>query len=189
MHKTLRVLIVTLAAHGLVVFSASAQEAEKPENLIKGDLDHGFIFSIDDKLSTIDGDFANFTGAHLGWLINHKLLIAVAGYGTSTEPNGLDMGYGGLLVEYFFDPNKLFNYSVRSLIGGGGADSYGRHGHGHGVDLDGFFVAEPEARVTLNVMGPFRMGFGVGYRFVGGGPDDFGLGGPTFNISFKFGKF
>ena len=75
---------------------------------------------------------------------------------------------------------------MRGLIGGGGADNGHRH---RGHDVSGFFVAEPEARVTLNVLRPFRLGFGIGYRFVGGGPSDFGLSGPTFSISFKFGKF
>ena len=184
--KRLRALLGVLAIIGFSGIGAQAQEREEPETLIKGHIDNGFVFSFDDKLSTIDGDFANFTGIHTGWLINYRFLIALAGYGTTDAPRGLDMGYGGVLVEYFFDPNKLFNYSVRSLFGGGGAD--GRHHH-HGHDVDGFFVAEPEARVTLNVLRPFRLGFGIGYRLVSGGPSDLGLSGPTFSISIKFGKF
>ena len=58
-----------------------------------------------------------------------------------------------------------------------------------GRDVDGFFVAEPEARVTLNVLKPFRIGFGLGYRFVGSDSRDLGLSGPTFTFSFKFGMF
>ena len=42
------------------------------------------------------------------------------------------MTYGGLLLEYFFDPNKLINYSVSGLIGGGGVDFYSHRGRHHG---------------------------------------------------------
>ena len=184
--KRLRALLGVLAIIGFSGIGAQAQEREEPETLIKGHIDNGFVFSFDDKLSTIDGNFANFAGIHTGWLINHRFLIALAGYGTTDASRGLDMGYGGVLVEYFFDRNKLFNYSVRGLIGGGGADNLHRH---HGHDVHGFFVAEPEARVTLNVLRPFRLGFGIGYRLVSGGPSDLGLSGPTFSISIKFGKF
>jgi len=55
--------------------------------------------------------------------------------------------------------------------------------------VKGFFIAEPEARVTLNVVKPFRIGFGLGYRFVGGGSHRLDLSGPTFAFSFKFGNF
>jgi hypothetical protein len=192
--KRLRVLLALFAIIGLSGNGARAQdkepEREKPDTLIKGDIDHGFVFSFDDKLSSIDGDFANFTGIHVGWLIDHRFLIGLAGYGTTDAPRGVGMGYGGVVVAYFFDPNKMFNYSVRGLIGGGGADNNGYHHHrGHDDFIDGFLVAEPEVRGTLNVLGPFRLGFGVGYRFVGGAGSGHGLSGPTFNISFKFGKF
>ena len=104
--KRLRALLGVLAIIGFSGIGAQAQEREEPETLIKGHIDNGFVFSFDDKLSTIDGNFANFAGIHTGWLINHRFLIALAGYGTTDASRGLDMGYGGVLVEYFFDPNK-----------------------------------------------------------------------------------
>ena len=161
-----------------------AQESERPETLIEGDIEHGFIISPDVKLSTLDGHFSTFGGFHVGWLANHTFMIGFAAYGSGGDgPNAVDMAYGGLQLEYFFDPNKLFNYSARCLIGGGTVDARYRH-----PSDPAFFVAEPEGRVTLNVFQPFRIGIGVGYRLVAA-DSPFDLGGPTLSFSFKFGKF
>ena len=178
-----------LLSSGLCAAPAAAQSetSEETETLIKSEIESGFLFSIDDKLSSIDGEFANFVGFHAGWLVNHEFLLGFAAYGSTAGPAGVDMAYGGLQLEYFFNPNKLFNYSLRGLIGGGGIDSY--RGRRHHSDVSGFFVFEPEARVTLNVLRPFRIGFGLGYRFANGHPSPLNPGGPTFNISFKLGKF
>ena len=188
MHIRFLVVLFCLSATQ-VLAQESPQDSKDAETLVPGDFDNGFVLAFDDKLSVIDGDFANFAGLHGGWLIDHSFLIGMAGYGTTDTARGLDMGYGGLLLEYFFNPNKLWNYSVRGLIGGGGAENFGNPHHRPGHDVDGFFVAEPEARVTLNVLKPFRIGFGLGYRFVGGDSRDLGLSGPTFSFSFKFGMF
>lgn len=184
----LSVALSLLSIGGSVASAAAQSEAsDQTETLIKGKIESGFVFAIDEKLSSIDGDFANFVGFHTGWLVNHKFLLGLAAYGSTDAPHGLDEAYGGLQLEYFFNPNKLFNYSVRGLIGGGGVDSYGHRGH-HSI-ATGFFVFEPEARVTLNLLRPVRIGFGLGYRFTEGGAGSVNPGGPTFSISFKFGKF
>ena len=167
--------------------TTTAQESEDPETLVKGHIEHGFILSPDVKLSTLDGQFTTFGGFHAGWLANHTFMIGFAAYGSDGDgPSALDMAYGGFQLEYFFNPNKLFNYSVRGLIGGGTVDA--NHGHHRHPSDPAFFVAEPEGRITLNVINPFRIGIGVGYRFVAG-DTPFDLGGPTLSFSFKFGKF
>ena len=178
----------------LVLFCLSAtnilaQDSEEADTLISSDFDNGWVVAFDDKLSTVDGDFANFAGVHGGWLIDHSFLLGGAVYGATNSPFGLDFAYGGVLVEYFFNPNKVVNYSVRGVIGGGGLGHFDNHGHRGRSDVEGFFIAEPEARVTLNVLKPFRIGFGLGYRFVGGDSSRLDLSGPTFAVSFKFGNF
>ena len=185
----IRCLLVLFCLFSVHIFAQeSSEESQDTETLLPSDFDNGFIVAFDDKLSTLDGNFANFAGFHGGWLIDHSFLIGMAAYGTTAD-RGFEMGYGGFLIEYFFNPNKLFNYSIRGLIGGGGIENYGNRHQGFGHDLDGFFVAEPEARVTLNVSKPFRIGFGLGYRFVGADSSDLDLSGPTFSFSFKFGIF
>ena len=186
----IRCLLVLFCLFSTHIFAQeSSEESQDTETLVPSDFDNGFVVAFEDKLSTLDGNFANFAGLHGGWLIDHSFLIGMAGYGTTDSHRGFEMAYGGLVLEYFFNPNKLFNYSIRGLIGGGGVDNHGNWPHGPGFDVDGLFVAEPEARVTLNVLKPFRIGFGLGYRFVGGDSRDLGLSGPTFSFSFKFGIF
>lgn len=53
-----------------------------------------------------------------------------------------------------------------------------------------FFVAEPEANVMLNVTEKFRLGFGGGYRFIGGaGPLQNALDGFTASVALKLAFF
>ena len=166
--------------------SASGQEEKETETLVKGKLHNGWMISFEDKLSEVNGAFTNFAGFQGGWIINHSFLIGFSVLG-STSDNRVDMTYGGLKLEYFLNSKKLLNYSFSTLIGGGCVDSYshpGRHGH-----EDGFFVAEPGAHVTINVLKNFRIGFGAGYRFVSGGDSGLDLGAPTMSFSFKFGSF
>ena len=102
--KRLRALLGVLAIIGFSGIGAQAQEREEPETLIKGQRlrllvrrtsyrwQRQFRYTrvvssrSTNKLSTIDGNFANFAGIHTGWLINHRFLIALAGYGTTDAP-------------------------------------------------------------------------------------------------------
>ena len=157
---------------------ALAQEESKQEVLVEG-LENGWYVAGSVKFSEVDGRFANFVGPYGGWLINHKFLLGGGGYGL-TNQRGLEMGYGGLVLEYFINPSSLVNVSVKGLIGGG-STSWNWE--------DPFFVAEPEVKVNLNVTEFFRIGFGGGYRFVSGNRHDDRLRGPSATVDLKFGVF
>ena len=52
---------------------------------------------------------------------------------------------------------------------------------------EGFFIAEPEANVMLNITEKIRLGFGGGYRFIGAaGRTNDRLEGFTANAALKF---
>jgi hypothetical protein len=164
----------------LVALAASAQEPEQ-EVLVDRDHDNGYSLGFDVKFSEIDGDFTNFVGLHAGWLINHRFLIGVAGYGKTTGIDRSQMGYGGLTLEYFLRPERLWNVSIAGLIGGG-AISWNW--------TDPFFVGEPEAKLNLNLSKRWRLSLGGGYRFVGGAPGPDGrLSGFVGDVAIKFGSF
>jgi hypothetical protein len=169
----------------LVVFavapvSGAAQHRQEPETLISGDVEHGFYLSPDVKFSEVDGEFANFVGLHGGWIFNRKFMVGFGGHGLTNEPNRIHMGYGGLVLEYFFFPEKLWHFAVRGLIGAGGVEWH-RRGH-----TDAFFVAEPEVNLMLNVTRRFHIGFGTGYRYIrDAGPRNDDLSGPTANMTFR----
>ena len=180
MHKKLSVVGAALFVVSLALApTAVAQEESKPEVLLVG-IENGYFFAVENKFSEMGGGFANFVGVYGGWLINHKLLLGAGGYGKATDVNWFEMGYGGFVVEYFVNPNRLVNFSVKGLVGGGGAS--------HLWD-DSFFVAEPEARMTLNVTEWFRLGLGGGYRWTPGSSRNSDLSGWTVSVAAKFGSF
>ena len=128
------------------------------------------------KFSTIDGKFANFVGLRGGILLNDKFLIGAGGYGLTNVSRLPAVGYGGLVLDYAPYSRDLVHLTVGGLIGGGGIP---------GIS---FFVAEPEARLRVNITRWFRISFGGGYRFIGGaGCANSALRGPvaTFSTEFK----
>ena len=142
---------------------------------------HGYSVAFDVRFSELNGDFTNFVGLYGGWLINHRFLLGVGGYGKTSGVDRSQMGYGGLVLEYFIRPERLWNPSVKMLVGGG-AISWNW--------TDPFFVAEPEVKMNLNLSRRWRLAFGGGYRFVGGAPGrDGALSGFLADVAIKFGSF
>lgn len=72
-------------------------------------------------ITEVDGEFAGLAGFYGGWLINQKFLIGGAAYFQTNGGNESDMKYGGAVFEYFFNPLRVANISVRGLVGGGTA--------------------------------------------------------------------
>ena len=129
-------LVTTLSTAARAQTPAQTKDESRPEVLVNG-VDSGAMIALDTKFSEIDGRFENFVGVYGGWLVNKRFLLGGGIYGKTT---GAEMGYGGLVVEYFIHPNRLVNVSVRGLVGGGGTCC------GWG---DPFFVVEPVAHLEL----------------------------------------
>lgn len=170
--------------------------------LIGGDGSHGGYGGLVFKYSKVNGNYRTFVGAKGGWVINHTFVVGLAGYGLIDEfdedwwyydfDSGLQMGYGGLMLEYIVHPHRLVHLSTSLLIGGG-SYSYADYWLDFSNDVDNFFVIEPEMNMMLNVTNYFRMGFGVGYRFVDNDHrlvlDDKDLSGLSLTLTLKFGWF
>jgi len=205
-------LIVTAAFFGPTLASA-----QPTQTLVQNQLESNVLIAPDFKLTDLGGDLTGLAGVYGGWLINQQLLIGGGGYFQTNDGDVSGMKYGGAVLEYFVNPSRMVNFSVRGLVGGGTA-TINRFGFGRfpnlggfnglrglgdfdfdfseinlgnidrrfrgrlpgldlpvgGIDLDDlletdetFFVAEPEANVTLNVTEKFRIGVGAGYRFIG----------------------
>ncbi len=178
MNRTKRTVYM-LALAAICSSTLIAQETRKPEVLLQ-EPHHGFVVGADNKFSKINGEFANFFGVYGGWLINHQFMIGLGGYGKTTDVH-YQMGYGGFVLEYFINPNRLWNLSVKGLLGAGSSSR---------AWDDPFFVAEPEVKVMLNLTEWMRLGGGVGYRFVAGAPwHDRDLSGVSASVDLKFGRF
>ena len=185
-----------------LVFVVRAVQAQE-ETLIRGNIESGGFGGPVVKFTEIKDEFGLLVGGRGGWIINHTFVIGGGGYGLATQNikadfvdfKGrrpyLEMGYGGLELEYIHNSSKLFHFSVQALIGAGGA-TY-NNGSSKSDSDDAFFIAEPGVNAMLNIATVFRIGLGVSYRFVSGVDlndlSDEDLRGPSAVLTFKFGQF
>ncbi|MFQ6114725.1 MAG: hypothetical protein ACE5NG_11715, partial [bacterium] len=130
-------------------------------------------------------------------------VIGGGGYGlvTNIEANKvsfsqaafLNLGYGGVVLEYIPESNKLIHFSFNTLIGAGGVNYRDRNFNINFAQWDTFFVAEPGVNLILNVTRHFRLGLGASFRFIDGvdleGLSDSDVSGASASVLFKFGKF
>ena len=190
-----------------------AQHTTKSKSLVTHKTESTGYGALSTVYSKFNGDHALFAGAYGGWMINHKLMIGLGGYGLVTnhkgfglnahthQQNNWQMGYGGLMVEYTFFGNEIVHFTAGTLVGGGII----KNGHGRGtipengadelgdIDASGFYVIQPSLSAEVNVTDWFRIGLGAGYRYVTGvdqqGISDSKMSAPTANLTLKFGIF
>jgi len=179
------------------------------------------------KLGPVNKEISLFVGGRGGWIIGHKFVIGGAGYGLTTnntfeyteslsaESGGavadstrsikIDMGYGGLLLEYILKPKKAIHIAFPLIIGAGGTSlgvktteeipntNPSEWSAYDFVESSAFFVVEPGLSVELNMTKFFRLNLGGTYRFISGTNlerlSSSDLSDFTFNIALKFGAF
>jgi hypothetical protein len=180
MMKAVRTIGIAAAVMILAPVCGAAQSQLPTDTLLKGKTQLGFAVTPEVKLSRMNGEFAALAGCSFGLVMKPSFLFGVAGYGKITDifTHGY-MGYGGIILEYSMDPHRLVHYSIGGLLGAGNA----------AAAPSPFFVAEPQGRVNVNVAPWFRLGFGGGYRFIGGARcANSSLRGPTASITLMFGS-
>jgi hypothetical protein len=160
----------------LFTFPAFAQE----QTLIgDGEIENGGFGGPELKITSINKETAVLMGGRGGWIINHTFSLGGAGYGLVTNVHSrntdsvhqfIQMGYGGLDLEYIASSNDLIHLSMELLIGAGGigfkndVDAIVDH---HPI-MESFFVLEPSVHANLNVTRFFRIAGGVSYRYING---------------------
>ncbi len=187
----------------VMVFFTLAGNAQQ-ETLIGGSIESSLFGAPVVKMSHIGASTGVLVGGRGGWIINKTLSVGAGGYGLvnnvrarTERPDGeryMNMGYGGLELEYIHNYDELLHYTFYTLIGAGGVNYRGQEHHDDSIDWERiFFVLEPGANFELNVTEFFRFSFGISYRFVTGlntqitSDDD--LRGLNGVLMFKFGKF
>jgi hypothetical protein len=149
--------------------------------------------------SSFDGSLAYSPGIRTGIFLNRRVAVGLAGhavgngdsyyYGTPVRNVGT---YGGLLLQYVVESNRLVHATFESTLGGG------RWCVEISEERDGcmgrnFLAFEPMANVELNVAKHVRVAAGVGYRFAvagsGPGPDSDRLSSLAARTSIIFGSF
>ena len=202
----------------LVPMAVSAQQAattapQSTQNqLVVERIKNSFLVAPDLKVTEVDRNFSTLAGAYGGWVNDNTLLIGAGGYWLTNRSNDLKMAYGGLVVGWLTRQDRRLGFGAKGLVGlgegtlGTALDSSSplldrdRQGRlrmsapavsGRRVRVvfhDQFFIAEPEANVSLKLTKWLRLSGGVGYRVIGSaeGLED-RLRGTTGNLALQFG--
>lgn len=145
--------------------AAPAGKSESSETLVQGNIESGGYGAPAVKYTHMSGADGMLVGGEGGWIINHNFVLGGAGYGLTNSveqnSNSMSMAYGGILFQYFHQPEKLLHMGGSLLIGAGGATIH----HVTGDENHSFFVAEPELMGIVNISSLVRAGLSVGYRW------------------------
>lgn len=103
---------------------AAAQEAApRPaaSTFVVEEMRSGFVVAPDYRFTELDGTPVGLLGLRAGVVTDRRLFIGGAGYWLPGTRDGLEMLYGGGLVEWFANPDGLVDFSVGGLVGMGTA--------------------------------------------------------------------
>lgn len=186
--------ILAAAAFCFIITSAMAEEIKKDAPAPKKDTPPKTLFNMKDtdfsgyggvytKYAKIGEANSCLVGGRGGLIINDNFVIGIAGMGltypserekiSGSNYTGImdrvDFGYGGGLIEYYFNPKDLIVFSAGTLIGGGSLSFHEKNNESDDENNgDEFFIIEPELNVFVNVTRFCRIGIGVSYRFTAG---------------------
>ena len=155
------------------------------------------------KYTKINNKDALILGARGGWAFNSMFTIGGGAYGlvndipinsAQSDTNFVNLGYGGIIVEFVGMSDNVIHWQVGGLIGTGAVST--RNGNDTGKN-DIIFVLEPGADAVLNITSTIRLSAGISYRFVSGvDPDNFDgflnnsdLSNISANLTLLFGSF
>ena len=168
---------------------------------------HGFYVAPELKTTAITNELALLVGGQAGWLIDHRFVVGLAGYGLASThsapraveqpgtPSVITMAYGGLRLAYVLMPYARVHGVFGAVIGGGRASAnsndvssaFAAH------HVDAFFTVEPLAELELNVDTNVRVALGGSWRYIAPtgvpGLSSSDLGGPAGSLILRYGFF
>jgi len=124
--------------------------------------------------------------------LTKQFYLGGAGYGIESRKNGneYDLGYGGILGGYVFNPNQKIHFNMAMLVGFGGITERLETGT---KNNDFLTIVKPTAEVDFKIAKWFKIGARVGYRKVWGSDEvtvgNSNLSSFTSGIALKFGNF
>lgn len=196
----MRTVFVTVAIFALTLMTTYSQTNDESSKMGRqeintlvgtGDVHHSGYGGVHLKIGSINKKSGMFVGGRGGWLVNGKFTLGFAGYGLVSGRDityydkddqridtKINLGYGGMYLEYIHEPVDVIHLTGSVLCGFGGAlfddiDWY----HDHDYDYDNrekkpwaaYYVIEPTIGVELNVTKFMRIGVTASYRYM----DDF----------------
>ncbi len=189
------IFVIALA----LTFPAHAGE----QTLITGEIESGGFGGPVLRIGGINGETGVWMGGRGGWIINHRFILGGGGCGLVSDVEAfkeagetyyIEMGYGGMELEFIIKSDQMVHFSVMSLFGAGGI-TINRHGDvDQTANDDAVFVMEPAAALEINIVEFFRINIGASYRYVSGfktvhGISESDLAGVSGVLTLKFGEF
>jgi len=171
------------------IFSYSVLVSQDKEETLFGNSESitlGVYGGPEFKLTSFNGEVGFMTGGKGGLIINKSFTIGGGGYSIVTNHKvydtdldnspwaNIDFGYGGLILEYVNNPNKLVHFTGGILIGAASV-SYSGGIYGFPQDVNWhresstFFILEPELGIDVNLIRYLRLGVDLSYRLAVGG--------------------
>jgi hypothetical protein len=190
-----------MAMLSLAPAAASAQPSSGPMTIER--IQSGLLAGADVKVTTVDHHTSELVGGQLGWVVDESFFIGGGGYWLANNSRDRKMAYGGLVVQWLTHASDRVGFGAKALVGGGQATladdftilvpvriSAARIGTEPRTSTfrfeREFFIAEPEANVSLRLTDHVRLVGGVGYRLIGAeGRDDNRLRGATGTLGFQ----
>ena len=159
------------------------------------------------KLAEINDEFGLLIGGHGGWIINPSFSVGGGFYGLlrdievegESSAEELELGYGGLELEYVVISVHRLHLSAQTLIGFGGLTSRVRNFSrfntslnqgGFGSPDDSIFIVEPGLHLLWDLSTNVRFGLGGTHRFIRGvgieGLENSDLSGASMTLTFTY---
>jgi opacity protein-like surface antigen len=210
---TIAAAAAALLACATPALARQADQQPQAEPLVVERIQNGWLFSPDMRAADLGGETGALAGGYAGRLYDNTFVFGGGAYFLTNRDDDFKLAYGGPVVEWLARTNRRIGFGVRALVGFGAATlpvpvteivdervlASASRRHRVRFDLldptgtiaidDGFFIAEPQANLHVNVARGQRIVFGVGYRATAGAHliDD-QLNGLSGSISYQIGK-
>ncbi|TAD97462.1 MAG: hypothetical protein EAZ97_12465 [Bacteroidetes bacterium] len=192
----------------LFVFAQTKAQDKDEMQTLSGNRKHsGHYFALNFRSTTIKDHAAFLGGFKFAWTINRIMSMGFEAHGlvpnirldnvSSSRVRPL-MGYGGFFIEPIIASNKVIHVTFPIAVGAGWA-GYVKDWNDPAVTDNKvlsdytFWYIEPSANLEVNVSTRFRVGLGIGYRYLtdlellNTNKTDFS--GITYSLMLKFGRF
>lgn len=190
MKNSILIMVVLFMSYNFIEAQEQNQNL-KPKDIqtvFGNEFTNSGYLGISTKYSMIAGEPAFDIGGRFVWTVNKSFSIGLKGNSINssnqfeyrniydTLNTDVKVSYGGLFLEYIYNPQKYLHFSANTTIGIGSTILKSQDNNYYYVDPPNyyyydaaqasFFVVEPSVAVEINVTTNFRIGAEASYKFI-----------------------